>query len=118
MNSMNSTQNPALQNEQDIGPNLQLKPSQAAELLQAPVSPNLARQMASIWRDLNNSPEPDEAARLCRRSVFILDNLGYADAEDYTNARNAYSNWFFNDRKKLIQVFQAEADRLDQKFNS
>ena len=62
--------------------------------------------------DLNNNPQPDEAARLCRRSVFILDNLGYA------GGRNVYSAWFFNERKKVIAVFQDEANRLDQEFNS
>ena len=94
---------------------LKIETSNLFLLLDAPVGPDKGRQMLSIFKTLTADAHIDaeEAARECRRAFFLLDNLSYRDAEDYSNERNEYASWFYDGRKKLIKIFKDEAERLD-----
>ena len=94
---------------------LTIETSTLFELLDAPVGPDKGQQMLSIFKNLTSNPQidPQEAAQECRRASFILDNLTYMDAEDFANERTQYARWFYNGRKKLMNLFSQEARRLD-----
>ena len=94
---------------------LKIETSILFELLDAPVGPDKGKQMLSIFRTLTANPhmDADEAARECRSAFSILDNLTYMDAEDFANERTQYARWFYNGRKKLMNLFSQEAGRLD-----
>ena len=85
-----------------------------AQLLTVPVGPAAGRQFSAIYRELLAGAQGADAAALCRRAWFILDNLSFKDAENYSSAsgRKRYSGWFHDGRKKLMAVFLAEAQRL------
>ena len=83
-----------------------------AGLLQAPVAPAAGRKLLAIFKDLNGEASDGEAARLYRQAYFVLDNLGYADAENYAENRSLYSNWFYGQRKRLMDSFMESAEAL------
>ena len=93
-----------------------------SSLITCPVGPDKARLLLGAFRQLGEYIVEDEDhlfttdteafARQCRYSAFILDNLSWKDAADYSRERDAYSQWFHDDRKKLSQQLTAEADRL------
>ena len=96
-------------------PTLRIETANIFELLDAPVGGDKAQQMLRIFRNLTGDPQidPKDAARECRTAFFILDNLSFMDAQDYTNERNKYTTWFNQGRKKLMQAFRDEGERLD-----
>lgn len=88
--------------------------TELAKLLQAPVSPSTGKQLLSIFKDLKSGPDAEETAKLYRRAYFVLDNLGYADAQNYADERNSYATWFYGERKKLMESFEKAAESIEQ----
>ena len=102
---------------------LQIDRETLSGLIICPVGPDKGRILLGAYRQLGETTNDDDGvlstsdpqafARYCRYSSFILDNLSWQDAADYSRERDAYSQWFHSTRKKLSIALTAEADRLD-----
>lgn len=92
-------------------------------LITCPVGPERARLLLAAYRELGQdttchhgiltTTNAEGMARNLRYASFILDNLSFMHAANYPTERDAYSNWFHTDRKRLSCALAAEADRLN-----
>lgn len=92
-------------------------------LITCPVGPEKGRLLLAVYRELGQdatchhgiltTTNAEGVARNLRYASFILDNLSFMHAANYSSERDAYSNWFHGDRKRLSCALVAEADRLN-----
>lgn len=86
---------------------------EASQLLQMPVGPAKGGELMSIFMDLTKDPGNRETAGLYRKAHAILDSIGFMDAADYNEGRNAFATWFHSDRKKFMSQLLNAADALE-----
>ena len=92
-------------------------------LITCPVGPEKGRHLLAAYRELGQATtdhdgtltttDAEGVARNLRYASFILDNLSFRDAANYSTERDAYARWFPTARKWLSCVLAAEADRLN-----